>query len=411
MLCENIKQIFPAVIAFIILATVISCQKSKKLDADPVLNKTLTSLAAEKDLIVATFVKEDLPLDPFSPVWNEATKMTVPLVPQTSVVPRTPVTPTRELTVRALYNDNEAGFLLQWADASQDESVATNSSFADTAAIAFPMKHTHAAKLPYIGMGHKDHPVNIWHWKASWQADVNSGFQGVNEAFKDQVPSVVPVENLSGEQAGSPLSQKKRKGPVENLLAEGFGTLTSTGEDTLEGKGVFKGGYWHVVIKRDRKGSEVAVNLNQNGLVPVTFAVWDGARSERNGMKAITHWRFLRFERETLSKTYLEGFSAGPIPGGDAERGKQMVNEAGCFQCHQFPDGPAVTQVGPDLTYAGAIHRPEYLMESLKDPNAVIVPAPGYFNPETGLSTMPSYVDVLEEQHYKDIVEYLRSLQ
>jgi mono/diheme cytochrome c family protein len=83
----------------------------------------------------------------------------------------------------------------------------------------------------------------------------------------------------------------------------------------------------------------------------------------------------------------------------------------GCVACHNLPGSPALNDVGPDLIHAGSIHRPEYLLESIKDPNAVIVPAPGYYDPKTWTSTMPSFGDQVSEKDYLDVVEYLRSLQ
>lgn len=400
-----------ALTLFILLIALTGCEKSQKPAQNPQTQKQLSALAAGGDLIVAKKTDQDIPLNPFSSLWQQAKEAKIPLVPQTAVKPRTPVSQNRELTVRVLYNDKDVGILLEWVDSERNETMAGVDSFADAAAVAFPMKYGAGQALPYIGMGHKGNPINIWHWKASWQADIDKGFQGVDETAKGQVPTVATTQNFSGEQAGSPLAKKKHKGPVENLLAEGFGTLTSTGEDALEGKGVFQDGRWHVVIKRRLGGSAESVALDRGGLVPVTFAVWDGAKKERNGMKGITRWRFLRFEKRDLAETYLNGLIIHKIPGADAARGEKLVKEAGCFQCHQFPGFPTASQVGPDLTYAGAIHRPEYLMESIKDPNAVVVPAPGYFNPKTGLSTMPSYTDVLEDEHYKDIVEYLRTLK
>jgi mono/diheme cytochrome c family protein len=188
---------------------------------------------------------------------------------------------------------------------------------------------------------------------------------------------------------------------VENLMAEGFGTLTSVPSSKLTGKGIWENSRWQVVIKGPR---------GKMNLVPISFAVWDGSGRERNGMKGLTRWRFLRFEGESVSSASLQSLIIGPIPGADPKRGRQLVADMGCVACHNLPGSPAYNDVGPDLTHAGAIHRPEYLLESIKDPNAVIVPAPGYYDPATWTSTMPSFGDQIPEQDYSDIVEYLRGL-
>ncbi|MBI2981983.1 MAG: tRNA-dihydrouridine synthase, partial [Deltaproteobacteria bacterium] len=147
------------------------------------------------------------------------------------------------------------------------------------------------------------------------------------------------------------------------------------------------------------------------GLIPVTFSIWDGSGTERNGMKGLTRWRFLHLAGEELPLTFLKELVVGPLPGADPKRGRQLVTDMGCTSCHDLPDSPVANDVGPSLAHAGSIHRPEYLLESIKDPNAVIVPAPGYYDPVTFTSTMPSFGDQIPEQDYKDIAEYLRALQ
>jgi putative copper resistance protein D len=104
------------------------------------------------------------------------------------------------------------------------------------------------------------------------------------------------------------------------------------------------------------------------------------------------------------------GWSFTP-PTGDAARGRQVFVRSGCFACHavageQFPPSSGV---GPDLTGAGEHHPAGYLLESVINPNAVIVQGPGYTGPD-GLSIMPSYADRLAVQEVLDLVTYLRAL-
>ena len=104
------------------------------------------------------------------------------------------------------------------------------------------------------------------------------------------------------------------------------------------------------------------------------------------------------------------GWSFTP-PAGDAARGREVFVRSGCFACHavageQFPPSSGV---GPDLTQAGEHHPAGYLLESVINPNAVIVQGPGYTGPD-GLSIMPSYADRLAVQEVLDLVAYLRTL-
>lgn len=98
-------------------------------------------------------------------------------------------------------------------------------------------------------------------------------------------------------------------------------------------------------------------------------------------------------------------------PPGDAERGRGVFARLGCGACHRVGDGApsASTGVGPDLADAGEHHPAGYLLESVINPDAVIVEGPGYTGAD-GRSIMPSYADRLTVAELLDLVAYLRTL-
>jgi len=81
-----------------------------------------------------------------------------------------------------------------------------------------------------------------------------------------------------------------------------------------------------------------------------------------------------------------------------------------CFACHQVGGEPfpAPSGPGPDLTGVGGHHPPGYLLESILNPNAVIVDGPGYSGPD-GRSIMPDYRGQLTVAELVDLVAYLKS--
>ncbi len=103
------------------------------------------------------------------------------------------------------------------------------------------------------------------------------------------------------------------------------------------------------------------------------------------------------------------------VPPGDPRAGREVFAKLECFKCHaiqgeRFPQvarGPE--DAGPDLTGMGSHHPPEYLLESILNPNAVIVTGPGYTGPD-GLSIMPDYRESLTVAELIDLVAYLQSL-
>ena len=99
------------------------------------------------------------------------------------------------------------------------------------------------------------------------------------------------------------------------------------------------------------------------------------------------------------------------LPAGDAQAGRKVFVDFKCYACHavkgeQFPgeSSPA----GPELTGMGGHHPAEYLAESIVNPSAVIVDAPGYASGD-GRSIMPASPDMTIGQ-LVDLVAYLRSL-
>jgi mono/diheme cytochrome c family protein len=103
------------------------------------------------------------------------------------------------------------------------------------------------------------------------------------------------------------------------------------------------------------------------------------------------------------------------VPPGDPGAGREVFVNLECYKCHaiegeHFPHaakGPE--DAGPDLTGMGSHHPPEYFLESILNPNAVIVTGPGHTGPD-GLSIMPDYRDSLTVAELIDLVAYMQSL-
>jgi hypothetical protein len=119
---------------------------------------------------------------------------------------------------------------MEWQDATVNESL-TPGVFRDGAAVALPVGDAPA----FFCMGQLDHYVNIWHWKADWQSDVDRRAARAKE------------------------SKRKRKGPrrfeviprrpssVEDLIGGGFSTLTSKQrQGRIKGQAEWKRGLWRV---------------------------------------------------------------------------------------------------------------------------------------------------------------------
>jgi mono/diheme cytochrome c family protein len=97
-------------------------------------------------------------------------------------------------------------------------------------------------------------------------------------------------------------------------------------------------------------------------------------------------------------------------PPGDVAEGRKTFEELGCHSCHTVKGEPfsIATDTGPDLSGMGTHHPPEYFVESIMNPDAVLVEGKGWID-SAGRSSMPIYPDLTVVQ-IADLVAYLSSL-
>ena len=97
-------------------------------------------------------------------------------------------------------------------------------------------------------------------------------------------------------------------------------------------------------------------------------------------------------------------------PDGDAARGREVFIRQACYTCHRIKGEklPPTSGPGPDLTGVGRHHPAGYLLESILNPNAVIVEGRGYTRPD-GTSIMPALSEQVPVSDLVDLVAYLKS--
>lgn len=285
--------------------------------------------------------------DPFSPSWLKQAPVAVPLYPQASVPPAMK-TGKGSVKVRAQRGVTTLALHLEWFD-KKPAAQRGIGVFADAAAVQWPQRPE--GELPYIGMGHRGAPVSLWFWRADDTAEL--------------------------------------------LAAEGFGTLTVQPNGGVSARGEWKNGIWRVVV------SHTVESLAEE--VPVAFAIWNGEGAERDGVKRLSAWQTLRLDSQAVPRSTT-------MPG-NAARGKRLMQAKGCAACHSYPGNTAKPAIGPDLRFAGGLHAPAYLEESLRVPSKVVVPCKACFAERNGqrVSVMPPFEG--SEQDREDLLGYLLSLR
>jgi DMSO reductase family type II enzyme heme b subunit len=242
--------------------------------------------------------RASVPGDPTDAAWRDAPLFTATLVLQDMVEPRLLEPSTDKVQVRALSDGKQIAFRLEWADTTVDD-VPGLGRFSDACAVQLPVSIQ--ADVPAPQMGEAQRPVEITYWRAFWQSMVNGREDSIKALFPNATVDHYPFEAASlppGSEAQREMAQRyaparalgndmagPRTQPVQDLLAEGPGTIRPAAETRSVGRGTRTDHGWSVVLSRPLP----------NGLEPgrrtqVAFAVWQGAHQEAGARKMRSVW-------------------------------------------------------------------------------------------------------------------------
>lgn len=292
----------------------------------------LPSVTAAETGLTSAYVNGTLPVaDPSSPLWDSAPVLDAALSGQASVEPKRLEPFVKSITVKSLNNGTHIAFLLSWADTTKNNRTIKTEEFRDAVAVQI----ANSTNAPYC-MGAPGQRLNILQWKADWQADVDEGFRDLQDAFPnfwvDYYPyamnltypyNVTSFSNdsrlyMTGQAAGNPSSELVRSSPVEENVAEGYGTIQTQAVQNAVGRGVWSNiTGWKVVIAR-----AISTGDPQDTAVPATggavaFAVWDGASGDAGSIKSVSSALPLTVKGEapdTLLPMYPPIYEAALMP-------------------------------------------------------------------------------------------------
>lgn len=252
----------------------------------------VTDILASDGNLVAARHRGSLPLDPTDPAWDRVESVRVPLSP---LWPEPD--PINGVSFRALHNGRQVAILLQWRDEILDGAPVRVQDFQDAAALQFSL----TGRVPFIGMGDPENPVNVWQWKAGWQQERDGERPDVHLTYASMHVDVYPeaarhMLYRTAETAGNLLAATGIKSPIEDANATGFGTMTTQppGSQNVTGKGIWRDNFWSVLFVRDLKSKDKQdVQFVPGRPVPMAIAVWNGAQRDRNGRKVFSNWQQL----------------------------------------------------------------------------------------------------------------------
>lgn len=249
-------------------------------------------------------VQGELPSDPLDARWTNAGEFEAPLILQDMVEPRLLEPSTRAVKVRALSDGTRVAFRLEWLDDSKNE-MALPAQFVDACAVQLPART--APDVPAPQMGEPGRPVEITLWRASWQAWVDGRPDAIQALHEHALPDHYPFQAASlaaGSEEQRAMQQRyapasalgnRLEGPreraVQDLVAEGPGTLAPAASTQSSGSGKRTSAGWSVVITR-----KLPAGLAPGQRTQVAFAVWQGAHEEVGARKMRTGWTPLLLE-------------------------------------------------------------------------------------------------------------------
>jgi mono/diheme cytochrome c family protein len=237
-------------------------------------------------------VEQEIDVDPDNPVWDNVPVHNIHTIPLNAR--RDPID---QIQFQSVVNDEGIAFRLEWEDSQADRTSSRHQDFKDAIAMEFALGevllHKHGHNEPFFGMGNRGKVVNIWQWRADWQTEIETkekleyATKGIDLDTMIFGGEVNPVDALN----------PFRDVPVEELNAEGFGTLTPQPQtkQNVQGKGVWKEGKWSVVFFRTLDSlNKWDIKFKSKNPVLVAFAIWDGKHQDRNGRKVISMWQRLK---------------------------------------------------------------------------------------------------------------------
>lgn len=273
----------------ICLALLVGCAKK-----GPPLSESEVKAVFEKPLPTAVDDK----------AWEQVPVHHAKLLLQDLVEPRLMQASTAFVDVQSVTDGEKIIFRLSWNDPTVDDMPGPG-RFSDAVAVQLPVATTPDVPAPQMGESGK--PVEITYWSAIFQAMVNGRKDDIHAIYPRAKVDSYPFE-AAPLKPGSPVQQEMAKRyaparslenpmsgprtvPVQDLVAEGPGTLRPAEKSVSSGSGKHGQNGWTVVLIRPLPNG-----AQPGGRTQVAFAVWEGSHQEVGARKMRTAWIPLALE-------------------------------------------------------------------------------------------------------------------
>ena len=202
---------------------------------------------------------ESVPVEPFDAVWEGTPRVDIRLAGQIIQEPRLFNPSVQNLTVRALFDEQQLALLVTWNDKFENNGQDENPS--DRVSVLFSARELEGGKKPYFLMGDRRNPVDSWRWSA--------------------------------------------QGGIETFFARGMDDVEPR-PSPVQAQAEYRDGQYRVVFHRDlRSGQDDEVDFVPGKMIPIAWNVWDGQTGEDGKKRAVSRWYYLLLEPETPWTTWL----------------------------------------------------------------------------------------------------------
>ncbi|GAB6165913.1 hypothetical protein JCM19992_19130 [Thermostilla marina] len=241
---------------------------------------------------------DQLPADPSDEAWQAVPTYEAELLLQDMVDPRLTEPSVKTLHIQAATDGTRIAFRLRWDDPTENTRSLID-AFPDACAVQMPAEI--GPSIPAPQMGEPGRPVKITYWNAAWQVQAQGSEPTLHSAYPNATVDHYPFTAPSLPQGSPPQQAMARRysparavgnpvapphlGAVQDLIAEGPGTLTAASETLSEGQGIRSGDQWVVMLVRPLP--EALLDYPQP---QVAFAVWEGSHQEFGARKMRTAW-------------------------------------------------------------------------------------------------------------------------
>lgn len=247
---------------------------------------------------VVALKTDKLPTSPADSAWDRAPEHAARLLLQDLVEPRQMQATTQEVRVRALSDGAHVVFRLSWADDNLSDAPGPG-KMVDACAVQIPEKLSPDPPAPQ--MGDDQGLVQVTYWRADWQAAVNGRGDSIKDLYPNAVVDHYPFDAQSlekGSDAQKEMARRyaparalgnlragPREKPVEDLIANGPGTLSPGPPLDSAGHGQHSPQGWSVQISR-----KLPEGLSGSERTQIAFAVWQGSEQESGARKMRSGW-------------------------------------------------------------------------------------------------------------------------